>query len=105
MGSPQPHLRRPRQEIASIPGRKSRRISTGDKRTVQRWERLEAMPVHRHQHDKQGTVDAIKSELDEWWKGHRVRIEREEQTAKTNVLLWSKPQIYVGFRRVAAAFS
>ncbi len=59
-----------------------------DKRTVQRWERNEAMPVHRHQHDKQGTVYALKSELDEWWKGRRARIEREEQAEKSNVLNW-----------------
>jgi tRNA A-37 threonylcarbamoyl transferase component Bud32 len=59
-----------------------------DKRTVQRWERNEAMPVHRHQHDKQGTVYALKSEVDEWWKGRRARIEREEQAEKSNVLNW-----------------
>lgn len=59
-----------------------------DKRTVQRWERQEGMPVHRHLHDKQGTVYAIRSELDEWWKGRRARIEREEQAEKTKVLNW-----------------
>src|SRR5215469_10932478 len=62
-----------------------------DKRTVQRWERLEAMPVHRHQHDKQGSVYAVKAELDEWWKGRRARIERKEQAEKTNVLNWPIP--------------
>ena len=46
------------------------------------------MPVHRHQHDKQGTVYALKSELDEWWKGRRARIERAEQAEKSNVLNW-----------------
>src|SRR5215472_6307033 len=62
-----------------------------DKRTVQRWERLEAMPVHRHQHYKQGSVYAVKAELDEWWKGRRARIERKEQAEKTNVLNWPIP--------------
>ena len=62
-----------------------------DKRTMQRWERLEGMPVHRHLHDKQGTVYALKRELDEWWKGRRARIEREEQEKKTNVLNWPVP--------------
>jgi TolB-like protein/tetratricopeptide (TPR) repeat protein len=36
--------------------------------TVQRWERREGMPVHRHLHDKQGTVYAFRSELDAWWR-------------------------------------
>jgi len=62
-----------------------------DKRTVQRWERQEGMPVHRHLHDKQGSVYAIKAELDEWWKGRRARIEREEQAEKTKVLNWPIP--------------
>ncbi len=52
-----------------------------DKRTVQRWERQEGMPVHH----------AIKAELDEWWKGRRARIEREEQAEKTKVLNWPIP--------------
>ncbi|HEV2382510.1 MAG TPA: tetratricopeptide repeat protein [Terriglobia bacterium] len=37
-------------------------------RTVQRWEQLEALPVHRHQHQKNGTVYAFRSELDAWRK-------------------------------------
>lgn len=59
-----------------------------DKRTVQRWERNEGMPVHRHQHDKQGTVYAVKAELDDWWKSRRVRLEREEQAEKEKVQNW-----------------
>ncbi|HEY3547174.1 MAG TPA: hypothetical protein VGK17_13960 [Propionicimonas sp.] len=37
-----------------------------DIRTVQRWERREALPVHRHEHQKQGTAFAHRSELDDW---------------------------------------
>jgi tetratricopeptide (TPR) repeat protein len=37
-------------------------------RSVQRWEAEEAMPVHRHLHEKRGTVYAFSSELDAWWK-------------------------------------
>ena len=37
-----------------------------DVTTVQRWEKREAMPVHRHLHDKLGTVYAFRSELDAW---------------------------------------
>ena len=35
-------------------------------RTVQRWETTEALPVHRHEHQKKSTVYAYASELDEW---------------------------------------
>src|SRR5215204_2558758 len=37
-----------------------------DVTTVQRWERREAMPLHRHLHDKQGSVHAFRTELDLW---------------------------------------
>src|SRR5215218_317204 len=37
-----------------------------DVTTVQRWERREGMPVHRHVHDKAGSVYAFRSELDAW---------------------------------------
>ena len=35
-----------------------------DVSTVQRWEKREGMPVHRHVHDKRGSVYALSSELD-----------------------------------------
>src|SRR5207302_10117295 len=38
-----------------------------DVRTLQRWEKHEGFPVHRLQHDTQGTVFAYKSEIDAWW--------------------------------------
>src|SRR5690348_4203864 len=37
-----------------------------DVTTVQRWEKREGMPVHRHVHDKLGSVYAFRSELDAW---------------------------------------
>ena len=37
-----------------------------DVTTVQRWEKREGLPVHRHQHDRQGTVFAYATELDVW---------------------------------------
>lgn len=36
-------------------------------RTVQRWEKEEGLPVHRHNHLRRGTVFAIPEELDTWW--------------------------------------
>jgi len=37
-----------------------------DIRTVQRWEKSEGLPVHRHLHEKQASVHAFKAELDNW---------------------------------------
>ena len=37
-----------------------------DVTTVQRWERREGMPVHRHVHDRIGSVYASRAELDAW---------------------------------------
>lgn len=37
-------------------------------RTVQRWEREEALPVHRLQHEKLGSVYAYRGELDAWFE-------------------------------------
>src|SRR5688572_23192162 len=39
--------------------------------TVQRWERREGMPIHRHVHEKRGSVYAFRSELDAWLKDRR----------------------------------
>ena len=49
--------------------------------TVQRWEKREGMPVHRHLHDKIGSVYAFASELDGWWQSRRLRLEQEEPLA------------------------
>jgi Tol biopolymer transport system component len=45
-----------------------------DIRTVQRWEKLEGLPVRRHQHQKRGSAFAYPNELDAWWqsRGHEV---------------------------------
>src|SRR5690349_8724255 len=46
------------KEIASYLGR--------EVRTVQGWEKNEGLPIHRHQHARQGSVYAFKPELDAW---------------------------------------
>ena len=43
-----------------------------DVTTVQRWEKREGMPVHRHQHDKMGSVYALATELDAWAKSRSL---------------------------------
>ena len=42
-----------------------------DVTTVQRWEKTEGLPVHRHRHLHVGSVYAFKSELDTWWNRDR----------------------------------
>ena len=34
--------------------------------TLQRWEHEEGLPVHRHHHEKRGSVYAFTAELDDW---------------------------------------
>lgn len=46
------------KEIAAYLGR--------EVRTVQLWEKSEGLPIHRHQHSRQGSVYAFKAELDAW---------------------------------------
>lgn len=52
------------KEIASYLGRAVR--------TAQSWEKLEGLPVHRHQHRKGSTVYAYSSEIDAWREGRDV---------------------------------
>jgi Tol biopolymer transport system component len=46
-----------------------------DVTTVQRWEKREGMPVHRHVHDRIGSVYAFRAELDEWTRSRNLRVE------------------------------
>ncbi|PYT93106.1 MAG: hypothetical protein DMG36_11715 [Acidobacteria bacterium] len=46
-------------------------------RTVQRWEKTENLPVHRHEHQKKSTVYAFTSELDDWRKNRQPKDDPE----------------------------
>jgi len=48
-----------------------------DVTTVQRWEKREGMPVHRHLHDRMGSVYASRTELDAWVRGRNLRADQE----------------------------
>ena len=48
-----------------------------DVTTVQRWEKREAMPVHRHLHDRMGSVYASRAELDAWARGRNPPAAQE----------------------------
>jgi Tol biopolymer transport system component len=49
-----------------------------DVTTVQRWEKREGMPVHRHLHDRMGSVYAFRAELDAW--GRRRNLPAAQET-------------------------
>jgi Tol biopolymer transport system component len=55
-----------------------------DVKTVQRWEKREAMPVHRHVHDKIGSVYASRAELDAWARGRNLRAAENNGTSNTS---------------------
>jgi TolB-like protein/Tfp pilus assembly protein PilF len=54
-----------------------------DVTTVQRWEKREGMPVHRHVHDKRGSVYALGSELDAWLQSRRPGFADQEKDQKS----------------------
>src|SRR5579863_7321192 len=66
------------KEIAAYLGR--------DVTTVQRWEKRETMPVHRHVHAKRGSVYALAPELDAWLKGRRQQLgdDPDDKVQKTD---------------------
>ena len=51
-----------------------------DGSTVRRWEK-EGLPVHRLAHKKKATICAYTSEIDDWWKAGRARLEGAELAA------------------------
>src|SRR5215510_14667354 len=50
-----------------------------DVTTVRRWEKKEGLPVHRHVHDKLGSVYAYPSELEQWLTQRRFQPGREHR--------------------------
>src|ERR1700676_4263770 len=59
------------KEIAAYLGR--------DVTTVQRWEKREGMPVHRHLHDRMGSVNASRAEVDAWGRGRSLRAAQADE--------------------------
>ncbi len=56
-----------------------------DVTTVQRWEKREDMPVHRHVHGKRGSVYALTDELDAWIKSRSSRVDEFEKKSETEL--------------------
>lgn len=48
-------------------------------RTVTRWEKEEGLPVHRHLHQKRGSVYAYKVEVDAWWTTRKTSLESQNR--------------------------
>jgi serine/threonine-protein kinase len=59
-----------------------------DVTTVQRWEKREGLPVHRHVHDKQGSVYAFRGELDRW---RELRDSRESAAPELEGVPGARP--------------
>src|SRR5438309_9320165 len=61
-----------------------------DVTTVQRWEKRESMPVHRHLHDKMGSVYALPDELDAWMRSRRPSAVDVPETPPTARLSFAR---------------
>src|SRR5687768_14130223 len=60
-----------------------------DVATARRWEKREALPIHRHHHEKLGSVYAYASELDAWSAGRRREIDtRANTTRRRQSIVW-----------------
>jgi TolB-like protein/Tfp pilus assembly protein PilF len=51
-----------------------------DERTVRRWEK-DGLPIHRHMHRKKASIYAFRSEIDEWWRRDRTRLEANQASS------------------------
>ena len=54
-----------------------------DVTTVQRWEKREGMPVHRHVHDRMGSVYASRADLDAWVRSRNLQAGQENGNNKS----------------------
>jgi Tol biopolymer transport system component len=52
-----------------------------DVTTVQRWEKREGMPVHRHLHDRMGSVYAFRADLDAWTRSRKPPAAVQENSS------------------------
>jgi TolB-like protein/Tfp pilus assembly protein PilF len=69
------------KEIAAYLGR--------EVRTVQLWEKSEGLPIHRHQHARQGSVYAFRPELDAWRDARKNSPAPAEKPAGKSRTIWA----------------
>jgi len=70
-----------------------------DVTTVQRWEKREGMPVHRHVHDRSGSVYAFPEELAAWLLSRKSRLEEEEKEPVAQAAVDALPVMDAGQRK------
>ncbi|MBV8051204.1 MAG: helix-turn-helix domain-containing protein [Acidobacteriaceae bacterium] len=69
-------------------------------RTVQRWEKEEGLPVHRHRHLRGGTIYALASEIQEWLRARDARPASGQPNLPPSPLIWNRS--YVSAQELAA---
>ena len=75
----EPPLRTPQSEDRLDSWKEIAAYLKRDVRTVQRWEKREEMPVHRHLHDRIGSVYASRADLDAWMRSRNLRSGQENE--------------------------
>src|SRR5271170_1737267 len=73
----EPPLRTPQSEDRLDSWKEIAAYLKRDVTTVQRWEKREEMPVHRHLHDRMGSVYASRAELDAWSRSRNLQAAQE----------------------------
>ena len=58
-------------------------------RTVQRWEKEERLPIHRHAHQRRASVYAYPEELDAWWRERGAHIAEPPAEAVPQAKPWA----------------
>ena len=64
-----------------------------DVTTVQRWEKREGMPVHRHVHERRGSVYAFQAELAEWAHNRSRSVPEDNTVASPNPSAFAPPSL------------
>jgi len=67
-----------------------------DVRTVQRWEKSEGLPVHRHVHQAQASVSAYTAELDKWRTDRAQTVPVATATPTNLNQRWFRPLWAIG---------
>ena len=80
----EPPLRTPQPEERLDSWKEIAAYLNRDVTTVQRWEKREGMPVHRHLHDRIGSVYASRTELDAWARGRNLRAAQQNGNDSTS---------------------
>jgi hypothetical protein len=70
-------------------------------RTVQRYETLQRLPVHRSNGDTRGAVMATKAELDAWVSASPLRQIYSQKQIKANLPLQTTKDIKAGLKQMA----